>query len=1058
MAVDWGTATCVGVNPDGSFSAQLQAGPGNTIYVAAVGQDSCSGQWILANAAAVLRVPEGVIYTAPAQPFTISGYNNAWHWIAAGEMSGAAPFVQFTLPDGQHQGCIVPRIHIYRLFDMQGQYVTQTNVNVFGPVLTPTGLPIETDFGPQDYWALFKPSVAGKPLTEQCLNANARYDLTGWNAGLDPGWYRTRIVFYTVQPDGSESHDTGAFQGLDQSPLNGEVEKNTGIAYLPLVNVGNAASPRIPATLLNGAPSWGSAGALGVVANEDQGRFALGSRRSLQGPYIASPHDPLSGRVTQYLLEPYLPTLGYSGFGFLPPQIPQIPLDDSALGNLSVSLTRPDGSSAALASNAPLTQSFIAGSTAISYPVPLSFAGPARTYGVTTGKSELVATFDQYGKYTVALSGSLKTLWGQRLDIKGTYDIWVAEPLDLKLGTLEGTPLEVGDTYSPVVIIQPEVPATVTVNIDEYINGDPAQKQSYTNSGKANQYGYFVADKTWKAPAPGEYIARITAAYTDPADGKLWMATRTGASIVATPGSTITGHGERNTALANITGDKTLRTWFFTKTFDPNCGEAACDSIGNHHARTVGCYPFFRGDVAWLADMSPIVPCMSLEDPQNVLATLAPQVAANSNNCDATFCVDTPDEKRLVSKTSAGRGAQQRPGAVTSWAYWYESSVRADGIHVDAKALEDTAAHKHWYGHDGYNCQIGLPCYDAWTNFTLGDRNGDEEGDVKLLFGGAVIKSPLGSQFIPYASMAVITHGAVQTSPQDPKTFTFPDPKGNRVCPPYQGATGGLATCGPLLTIQNQPYDLFVTPTGTRPGQVLQTGDTFVFSGQAWPTLDVAVAITVTTPSGQVKSFTGRATRSGYIDSAGKTFQVAEPGTYGVHVSLTQDRVVPSTGLAPNPAIVADGKTMLTAYGYKTPLSALLGTLDSTYHFTVAESRSILPVTTQITLANIDTFAFAKTPSHATLKFTLPANSDSLRYTVTIPGLVIRDQAVSGSPDQLTVDLDAKELYSQGFTNVVLGADSIEIVITGRSNGSWFARTLNLRSSTPFGGSPPTVQ
>jgi hypothetical protein len=1055
MSVDWGDQTCVQYGADGSFAAQLEAGPGGTIIIAPVVQGSCQDQWGRGVAAALLRVPEGVDYRSPSLPFVISGFNNAWHWIATGELGGSAPYLQFTLPDGQHQGCIVPRLYIYRLFDQQGEYVSQVNVNASGPPLTPTGLPIETDQGPQGYWALFKPTVPARPLAEQCITTNPRYDLSGWTAGLDPGWYRARIVFYGVLPGGMETEDVGEFQGRDQAPFNSELESNTGIGYLPLARVGNAEAPRIPATLLNETPSWGSAGIRGIVANEDAARFALGSRRAAQGPFIASPRDPLSGRSVQYLLEPFLPTLAYTGFGFMVPQIPLIPLDDSSLGTLSVTLTKPDGTSVPLASNAPLLQSFLSGSTAMSYPVPLSFAGPGRTYGVTTGLGALLVDFDQYGLYKVTLNGSVKTLWGQNLVLRGTYELWAAEPLDLKLGTFEGTPLAVGDEWSPVVVVEPGVPADVTVGIDHYVAGDPAQKQSYSASGKANRFGYFVAGKTWQPQSHGEYIARVTAKYTDPVDGKLWMATRAGASIVATPNTPLIAHGQRNLQLANIAGDKTMRTWFFTRTFDPKCGEAACDAIGNPDARTVGKYPFFRGDVAWTPDMSPIGASITLEDPTGILTTVAPQVASSYNWGSSTYSADAQDMKQLSIHTTAGSGGQQRPDAIDAWAYWYASSIRADGIHVEHAASEVTAFHNHWYGHDSYNCQIGLACYDVWSNSNnLGDRNGDEEGDVKLLFGGAVVKSAQGKQFVPYASMAVITKAALETGPN---TFQLLDPKGNRVCPPYQGATGGLATCGPLITIQGLAYDLFVTPTGTRPGSVLETGNTFAFSGQAWPTLDVAVTVTVTSPSGQLRTFTGRASPSGYIDAKGKTFTVTEPGVYTVHVALTQDRPVPSTGQAPNPPIVADGKTVLRTYGYAAPLSAILGSLDSTYRFTVAEARPEMAVATRVTLRRL-AGSFARTPSRITAQFSLPGGSESVRYTVAIPGLLIRDQAVTGTPAQVEVVLDAAELYDQGFTNVVLGAESLAITVTGKSNGEWFAKALNLRGVSPLGGAPATVR
>ena len=77
---------------------------------------------------------------------------------------------------------------------------------------------------------------------------------------------------------------------------------------------------------------------------------------------------------------------------------------------------------------------------------------------------------------------------------------------------------------------------------------------------------------------------------------------------------------------------------------------------------------------------------------------------------------------------------------------------------------------------------------------------------------------------------------------------------------------------------------------------------------------------------------------------------------------------------------------------------------------------------------------------------------------VTVPGLIIRDEAVSGSPSQVTIELDQDELYDQGYTNVVLGAESMEITVAGAVDGAWFAKALNLRSSSPLGGAPASIR
>ena len=1046
VAVDWGAETCVRFAAAGSFSTTLAAGPGSTILLAATNQAFCQGQMVEGAAAAVMRVPEGVNYTDASMPLSISGQNQWGRWLASGNLAGASPFLEFSFPEGAPSDCTVPRLHVHRLFDAAGEYAGQVALNVHGPSMTPTGLPIETNAGPAGYWALVTPSIPGRSITQQCLNANSRFELGDWTSGFEAGWYRSRIVFYTVSPGGLES-----MERFQSASFNGGIEQSSGIGYLPLVSVGNAQTPRLTATLLNESPSWGSAGIRGVVAREDEGRFALGSRRAAQGPYIASPNDPLSGRSLSYLLEPFLPTLSHNGFVAVGAQVPLIAFDEAQPGTISVTLRKPDGSTEALASNAPVLQSFIAGSHFNSTPVENSFSGPGRTYGVTTGLPSLDVRFDQYGLHVVTLTGSLRTLWGQDLRLSSTFEVWVAQPLDLSLGTFEGTPLDVGAEWSPVVVVQPGVPAEVQVTIDHYVDGDASQRQTFNASGTANRFGYFVADSAWRPQSHGEYVARVTASYTDPLDGTLWMGTRAGASIVATPNTSLIAHGERNRQLANIPGDSTLRTWFFTRTFDPNCGEAACDPIVNPDARSVGNYPFFRGDVAWLADMSPIGPSITLQDPAGLLDTIAPQVATATNWCSRTYCATADDMKQLSITTTAGSGGHHRPDAVDSWAYWYTSSIRHDGIHVDHTVSELASEHNHWYGHDSYNCQIGLTCYDAWNNGPLGDRNGDEEGDVKLFFGGAVIKAGGQQHFVPYASMGVIVPQAIS---QGGGSYLLGDERGNRVCPPYQGAAGGLATCGPLLTVDGREVDLFVTPTGTRPGSVLELGDTFVFSGQAWPTLDVGITVTITSPSGQVRTFDGRASSVGYIDAQGKSFTVDEPGAYTVHVALTQDRPVPSTGLAPDPPIVADGRTVLSQHGYAAPLSAILGSSDSTYTFFVAEPRDDIDVSTNIDLTRLTQ---KPVPGTIDVTFQVPAGASSLRYTVGIKGLVIMDQTVTASGGQVTIRLDQSLLYSQGRTGVVLGADSIEITLAGEIGGQWFAESLNLRGLSPLGGEPAVV-
>ena len=918
-------------------------------------------------------------------------------------------------------------------------------MNVHGPVLTPTGLPIESNEGSSDYYETVE--FVDAP---DCLRSTRTLTPASLPTSLAPGWYLPRIMFGLVHPN----EPTEFSGGINTPPGGGlDFEANTGFGYLPMISVGTSATPRLPATLLNEAPSWGSAGIRGVVADEDAGRFALGSRRSAAAPFIASPTDPLSGQAVHYTLEPYLPTVGYTGFAAPMPE-PLFKLDTDDPGRVSISLTTPDGTTTDLAQDAEV-EMFIASAWGAGYPVELPFSGPSHTVGLTTGLAALDLEFDQFGRHTVHLDGTLLSSRGDQFVIQGTYDIWVAEPLDMSLGVFEGTPLEVGDEWNPTVIVEPGVPAEITIDIAHYPDGDPGQRQNHSVTGTANQFGYFASENGWRPTKHGEYRVDATASYLDPIDGTLWMGARSSASIVATPDTPLVAHGERNSELARAAGDQMLRTWFFNRSVDPSCGEELCDPLPGAKGLE---YPFFGGDVAWLVDMSPISPTITVDGPDNTLQSVAPQLRPE-NYCYPQGCVEAPDTYRLQSAITGGQGTHQRPDDVTSWAYWYSTSIRSDVSVFAAVAEARGGQHNHWYGHDTYSCQIGLACRDNYFRPPQSGRGGsdikgDEEGDVKLLFGGAVLKNGDQQHFVPYASMAVIIEEGSRT---ESGGWTFGDDKGNRICPPYQGAAGGLGTCGPLLTHRGRDVDLFITPTGTRPGNVLEPGDLFTFSGQAWPTLDVAVEVTVTGPDNEIHYFENRASTVGYVDAENMSFVVEEPGVYEVHVSAAQDRPIPSTGLAPSPALVADGHTTMSTYGYQQPLSAVLGSLDSTYRFYVTEKLGSSRIESNTSILHGPPgpgSIYGWAGSHVekvTFDYALPPGVTQGHYSLTAPGLLIEQGAITGS-GTLTVEVDQSELYEAGFTQIILGADTLQLSIAYQTETGWQARTLNQRGFSPLGG------
>jgi hypothetical protein len=115
------------------------------------------------------------------------------------------------------------------------------------------------------------------------------------------------------------------------------------------------------------------------------------------------------------------------------------------------------------------------------------------------------------------------------------------------------------------------------------------------------------------------------------------------------------------------------------------------------------------------------------------------------------------------------------------------------------------------------------------------------------------------------------------------------DTGGSRVMPPFAGFGSWPSDGGPLLTLQGTPIHIFILPTGTRPGAVLQQGETFRFAGHIMPTLDSKVTYTVTAPGGSEFFGGGQANSIGYFYDFEDDFVVNEPGLWSVDVSVWHD-------------------------------------------------------------------------------------------------------------------------------------------------------------------------
>jgi len=123
--------------------------------------------------------------------------------------------------------------------------------------------------------------------------------------------------------------------------------------------------------------------------------------------------------------------------------------------------------------------------------IAMDESGPEDVYSLTTTDERFHVTFNQYGHYMITMTGSVNDVWGNTYRGGGTYDVWMAHPLDVDPGVLPGTPFEVGDSFNPSLQFYPRVPAHVHLTVTLYPNSDSAQAVTSTVVGDANEFGYF---------------------------------------------------------------------------------------------------------------------------------------------------------------------------------------------------------------------------------------------------------------------------------------------------------------------------------------------------------------------------------------------------------------------------------------------------------------------------------------------------------------------------------------------------------------------------------------
>lgn len=893
-------------------------------------------------------------------------------------------------------------VNLFMQHNTDGQQQVYKN-RFMSNLLSPSGLPIEIM------------ATTTIPLEAQVQLTNLRHAGTHSIVGdlnftlvitdTPPGIYRPIITFPQFELGQSGVPTDTTWLASEVSTFMG----GTFEAILPPITIGDVAQPRLVWHLL--ANNWVQ-GQRGTGSLEDRGKFGLVSEIITQGDiYYVPPVDERSGEPIVYRLEPFLPTISYADRK--QPGPPLIPFRLPG-GELDVTVKKPNGEIVHLGPD-PFSQSLLrTPSTGSGTDHNMGTQQPDDFYSLQTASDHFAYTFDQYGLYTITITGMIQDIWGNNYLGGGTYEVWAAHPLDIDPGVLPGTPLAVGDAFNPTLQFYPHVPADVDIQVRFYDRWEPEQVDVQSVQGRANAFGYFSpVESSIVMEEPGEYRVDIVASHTD-SNGRLYMGAMTWGSVVMTPPAQaqLVAHGRRGYDV----GDNEL-TWFVGKR-DINLPPG---SVSHLHP------PYFPGDIIWsrmedglYGDSLILNPSVQdttggfwsdlLWERALRMKFIEPMPA---NDLQTRF---EQQEIPLFFSTLSGRAPQIDLGNLDQIAYAYESSQRP-GVRVREYLAEDNVL-AYWRLDTTYDNQLGVGIA------------GDIENDYKLQYLGIVFHDlPSGhSEYLGYGSSWVFL-------PDE-------DPLGSRVMPPFAGpGNGGWTTeGGPIMTLKGKDIHIFIQPTGVQPGAILNVGDTFRFAGHVNPTLDSLVAITITDPSGVQHLRSGQANPIGYYYDPSDDFIVDKPGLWSVDVKVWHD------------GLCSGGQTSLPY-----PQGDVLGSQNGRYWFYVVfDDAPRLNVTApQQGYLHFDDQV---TPVEITGQMPPGVSGVTVDYTIHMPGFILEhgQAAIVGDHYQITFD---PALLAQDFPNLDLtrrdaltpglsDTFSINILLRGQRG----SETVNRANSITFQG------
>jgi hypothetical protein len=282
------------------------------------------------------------------------------------------------------------------------------------------------------------------------------------------------------------------------------------------------------------------------------------------------------------------------------------------------------------------------------------------------------------------------------------------------------------------------------------------------------------------------------------------------------------------------------------------------------------------------------------------------------------------------------------------------------------------------------------------------------------------------------------------------------DVLGSRVMPPFAGpGNGGWTTeGGPLLSLKGKDIHLFILPTGTLPGAILELGDIFRFAGHIMPTLDSQVAVTVTAPSSAEYHGGGQANPVGYYYDPDDDLIVNEPGLWSVDVRVWHDGQ-------------CSGGSTIPPYPSGDVLGSERGPWPGGRYWFYVVPWDSPRLDVSAPTPGLLSFDLGVTPIHITGTVPSDLSGVTVDYTITMPGYILAQGRVTPTQNIYSVLFDAAALHEE-FPNLdLVGRDdwgpgladtfTIGLLMEGRDGDTlvYRANTVTIQGEQVFIGDAP---